>query len=103
MSKRLVLCLAIILLLLGALHAQEEKKTKKILKNADVVVMTQNHFDDDTLVKVIEVSETDFDVSSDALVDLMKQGVSSNVCRAMLAAARKKRTPPPSANSQPAA
>ena len=103
MPKRLVLCLALILLLHGALQAQEEKKAKKVLKNADVVLMTQNHFDDDTLIKVIDVSETDFDVSSDALVDLMKQGVSANVCRAMLASARKKKTPPTPANSQPAA
>ena len=100
-TKCLPICLALLLLLLGALHAQEDKKTKKILKNADIVLMTQNHFDDDTLVKVIEISETDFDVSSDALVELMRQGVSQNVCRSMLAATRKKRTaastpePPP--------
>ncbi len=92
MPKRLILCLTASLLLVGALVAQQEKKDKKVLKNADIVLMTQNHFDDDTLTKVIEVSDTDFDVSSDALVELMRQGVSSNVCRAMLASARKKRT-----------
>ena len=91
MSKRLFVCLALVLLLFGALNAQEEKKAKKVLKNADIVLMTQNHFDDETVIKVIEISDTDFDVSSDALVDLMKQGVSSNVCRAMLSATRKKR------------
>jgi hypothetical protein len=115
MSKRPVLCLALLLLLIGGLRAQDEKKTKKVLKNADVVLMTQNHFDDDTLVKIIDISETDFDVSTDALVELMKQGVSSNVCRAMLAASRKKHiaqaatpvaapstAPPGSANPSPA-
>ena len=100
MPKRLVLCLALVLLLLGAMNAQEEKK-KKVLKNSDIVLMTQNHFDDDTLVKIIEVSDSDFDVSSDALVELMKQGVSSNVCRAMLASTRKKRTASPVTSPEP--
>ncbi|HMK23091.1 MAG TPA: hypothetical protein VK466_12220, partial [Terriglobales bacterium] len=102
MPKRLVLCLVLVLLLLGALNAQEEKKARKVLKNADIVLMTQNHFDDETLTKIIEVSDTDFDVSTDALVDLMKQGVSSNVCRAMLTATRKKRTAASASNLQAA-
>ena len=97
--KRLPICLALFLLLLPALHAQEEKK-KKILKNSDIVLMTQNHFDDDTLTKLIEISDTDFDVSSDALVELMRQGVSQNVCRAMLAATRKKHSAAPAEPSQ---
>lgn len=100
MPKRLVLCLALVLLLLGALNAQEEKKEKKVLKNADIVLMTQSHFDDDMLIKVIEVSDTDFDVSSDALVDLMKQGVTANVLRAMLVSVRKKRTAAPPSNAE---
>jgi hypothetical protein len=102
MFKRPVLCLALLLLLIGGLRAQDEKKAKKVLKNADIVLMTQNHFDDDTLIKVIDVSETDFDVSTDALVDLMKQGVGSNVCRAMLAATRKKRNAPQASTPEPA-
>jgi hypothetical protein len=93
--ERLPICLALLLLMISALHAQEAKKTKKILKNADIVLMTQNHFDDDTLTRLIEISDTDFDVSSDALVDLMRQGVSQNVCRAMLAANRKKHSAAP--------
>src|SRR5215470_8407401 len=103
MYKRPVLCLAVLLLLIGGLRAQDEKKAKKVLMNADVVLMTQNHFDDDTLIKVIDVSETDFDVSTDALVELMKQGVSSNVCRAMLAATRKKRNALQTKNPEPPA
>ena len=99
--KRLPICLALLLLLLGTLHAQEEKKTKKILKNADIVLMTQNHFDDDTLAKLIEMSDNDFDVSSDALVELMRQGVSQSVCRAMLAATRKKRSAASPASPEP--
>lgn len=99
MPKRLLLCLPCILLLLPALHAQGEKKEKKILKNADIVMMVQNHFDDDTLIKLIEMSKTDFDISEDALVELMKQGVSSPVARAMLASAHKQQAANKSAPS----
>ena len=85
------LVLAFALLLISLSPAQEPKKAKKPLKNADIVLMTQNHFDDETLSKLIEVSDTDFDISGDALVELKNQGVSAPVIRAMLeAAARKK-------------
>jgi len=91
MAKKRFLCITL-LLLLPALHAQDAKKDQKILKNPDIVMMVQNHFDDDTLIKIIHVSQTDFDVSEDALVDLMKQGVSSPVIRAMMSAHRKQST-----------
>jgi hypothetical protein len=90
MPRRRLLTLTCVLLLLTALVAQEEKQDKKILKNADVLLMVQNHFDDDTLVKIIEVSDSDFDISGNALIDLKKQGVSSQVLRAMLTAVQKK-------------
>ncbi|MGH9496210.1 MAG: hypothetical protein ACRD3B_14520, partial [Candidatus Sulfotelmatobacter sp.] len=54
-------------------------------------LMTQNHFDDETLIKVIEVSETDFDVTGGALIDLKNQGVSPVVLRAMLESVHKNR------------
>ena len=97
MPRRRILTLTCVLLLLTALVAQEEKQEKKILKNADVLLMVQNHFDDDTLVKIIEVSDSDFDISGNALIELKKQGVSSEVLRAMLASVQKKRaaTQPP--------
>ena len=60
---------------------------KKVLTNADIVLMTQDHFDDDTLIQVIKVSQTDFDISGDALVKLKDEGVSTAVIRAMLQAA----------------
>jgi hypothetical protein len=91
MKKRLALILACVLSLLSAVAAQEEKKDKKVLKNADIVLMTQNHFDDETLTRIIEVSETDFDISGDALIALKNQSVSSAVMRAMLQAAEDKR------------
>lgn len=83
MSRRLLLCLTCILLC-STLGAQQENRDKKFLTNADIVLMVQNHFDDDTLIKIIQVSQSDFDVSGTALVDLKNQGVSPAVLRAML-------------------
>jgi hypothetical protein len=91
MRKNLLLAVSCILLLLSVSAAQDDKKEKKVLKNADIVMMTQNHFDDETLTKIIEVSDTDFDISGDALIELKNQGVSSAVVRAMLQATQKKK------------
>lgn len=108
MRNRLLLALACTLLLAAVSSAQEEKKEKKPLTNADIILMTKNQFDDETLLKIIEVSDTDFDISGDALVDMKNQGVSSAVLRAMLEAARKRHraesasSPPLSASPKPA-
>lgn len=91
MRRLLPLALLFVFLLLPVLAGQETNPEKKTLKNADIVLMTQNHFDDETLLKVIEVSETDFDVSGDALISMKNQGVSPVVLRAMLQASQKKR------------
>jgi hypothetical protein len=90
MRKFLSLAFACVLLLLPA-QGENPKQEKKVLKNADIALMTQNHFDDETLIKIIQVSDTDFDISGDALISLKNQGVSSAVMRAMLQAARNKK------------
>jgi hypothetical protein len=97
MPKHRALGLACVLLLFSTLYAQEDKRDPAVMKNADVLLMVQNHFDDETLIKTIEVADTDFDVSGGALIDLKRQGVSSAVLRAMLASVQKKRagTQPP--------
>ncbi len=102
MLKRWIL-LTTLLLLPSLLHAQEAKQEKKVLKNADIVTMVQNHFDDETLIKIIQVSETDFDVSEDALVDLMKQNVSTPVVRAMMSSAHKQHVVKAAVSTDPAA
>jgi hypothetical protein len=102
MRNKLLLVLACVLFLIGASASQEEKKDKKILTNAAIVLMVKNQFDDETLLKIIEVSDTDFDVSGDALIDLKSQGVSSPVLRAMLQATQKKRRPAVNASAPPA-
>ncbi|HYL62260.1 MAG TPA: hypothetical protein VE077_06525 [Candidatus Methylomirabilis sp.] len=91
MPRRMALVLAFALLLFSSSSAQEPKREKKVLKNADVVRMTQNEFDDETLLKIIQISDTDFDISSDALIELKNQGVSHAVIRAMLEAAAQKK------------
>lgn len=109
MRNKWLLALVCLALLACASPAQEEKKEKKPLTNADIVLMTKNQFDDETLLKIIEVSDTDFDISGDALVDMKNQGVSSAVLRAMLDATRKRRragsagSAPLSASPEPAA
>jgi len=103
MPKKLLLAASCVLLLLSATIAQDDKKEKKVLRNADIVLMTQNHFDDETLTKIIEVSESDFDISGDALIDLKNQGVSSAVLRAMLQAKQKKKQAALEAQPAPAA
>lgn len=90
MRRRLLLILTCSVLLLPA-AAQNDKTDKKVLRNADIVLMTQNHFDDDTLTKIIEVSDSDFDISGDALIALKNQGVSAAVMRAMLQATMDKK------------
>lgn len=99
MRKSLVLLF--VLLLASASLSQDQKQESKTLRNSDIVLMTQNHFDDETLVKAIEASETDFDISSDALIELKNQGVSPPVLRAMLEATKKKHAAP-TANDKPA-
>ena len=97
MPKRPALCVLCLLLMIVGLQAQvgqtdAAKTDKKVLKNADIVMMAQNHFDDETLVKTIEVSDTDFDISGAALIDLKNQGISPIVLRAMLESCSKKRS-----------
>ena len=114
MRTKLLFALACLLLLGTTSRAQEEKKEKKVMSNADILLMTKNQFDDDTLIHLIHASDTNFDTSGEALIDLKNQGVSSAVLRAMLQAAQHKRrvaeeaaapaspstsAPPPDSNS----
>jgi hypothetical protein len=91
MRNHLFLVLSVLLLLASLAVAQDDKKQKKVLKNADIVLMVQDHFDDETLIKLIEVSDTDFDISGDSLIEMKDKGVSAPVLRAMLQATQRKR------------
>src|SRR5262249_40681002 len=90
---RKILALVLLCTIVSVISAQESPKPKKVLTNADIVLMTQDHFDDDTLIQVIKVSQTDSDISGDALVKLKDEGVSTAVIRAMLQAAENNKHP----------
>jgi hypothetical protein len=91
MQKKRFLVLTCGLFLLAAAAGQEAPKEKKVLKNADVVLMAENHFDDETLLRIIDVADTDFDISGDELIRMKNAGVSSAVLRAMLQATQRKK------------
>jgi hypothetical protein len=99
MLKRVCFALVCGIILAAPLSAQEVQQEKKTLKNADIVMMMQNHFDDETLLKIIDVSDSDFDISPDALIALKNEGVSSVVLRAMLQAAPRKQRAASAASS----
>jgi hypothetical protein len=99
MLRRISFVLVCGIVLATSLFAQEAPKEKKTLKNADIVVMVQNHFDDETLLKIIEVSDTDFDISPDSLIAMKNEGVTPAVLRAMLQATSRKQHPAPAASA----
>jgi len=70
--------------LLAAIAAQAQ--TQKALTNAEVVTMTKDAFAPALIVKAIQSSATDFDVSAQALIELKNAGVDQSVMEAMLAA-----------------
>jgi hypothetical protein len=94
MRTKLSFCVLAVALFCAALLLAQEKQQSKPLENADIVQMVQNRFDEDTLLTVIDVNDTHFDVSPAALIELKKAGVSDKVIRAMLAAPERKRSRP---------
>jgi hypothetical protein len=61
-------------------------QTKKPLSNADILMMTKQGFESPVIFTAIQTNETDFDVSTHALVDLKNSGVARPDLEAMLAA-----------------
>ncbi len=79
-------------LLAACLAVPSLAQTQKALTNADIINMTKQGFDPPLIIKAIESSPTDFDVSAQALVDLKNAGVQQSVIEAMLSAQAKKPT-----------
>jgi hypothetical protein len=77
---------AILLILSIGAVSVTAAQTRKPLTNSDIVNMTKQGFDVDLIVKAIQSSSTDFDVSAQALVDLKNAGVNQSVMGAMLTA-----------------
>lgn len=61
-------------------------QTQKPITNADIVNMTKQNFDASLIVKDIQSSNTDFDTSPQALIELKNAGVDTSVMDAMLSA-----------------
>jgi hypothetical protein len=61
-------------------------QTQEALTNADMVTMTKDGFAPALIVKAIQSSSTNFDVSAQALVELQNAGVDQSVMEAMLTA-----------------
>jgi hypothetical protein len=80
--RRLALGLAFIVVFVPGLSGQ----TRKPLNNDDIMDMTKQNFDPHLIITAIQSSETDFDVSAHALLDLKNAGVDATVMEAMLAA-----------------
>lgn len=88
--KNISLFLFLTALLLLPISAQQNKG---ILKNADVVLMSQKGLGDDVIIKAIETSEANFATSTAALIQLHDSKVSDNIIKAMQdAQARRGRT-----------
>jgi hypothetical protein len=79
---RFLLLLALSMFVAPAPFAQ----TQKPLTNADIINMTTQGFDAALIVKDIGSSSTDFDTSTEALINLKNAGVDKSVLEAMLAA-----------------
>jgi hypothetical protein len=103
---RLLLLLALSVFIVPASLAQ----TQKPLTNADIINMTSQGFEAALIVRDIQSSSTDFDTSTQALINLKNAGVDKSVLEAMLAAQSAKPTgtveavrgAPPTDPSQPA-
>lgn len=94
-QKLACLGLALVILASGAAFAQAQsaptapaaQPEKKPLTNADVVKLVQAGLAEDTIVLAIHNSQTSFDTSPEALIDLKAKGVPAAVINAMLGAA----------------
>ncbi len=64
---------------------QKSTPSEGVLKNQDIVKMAKAGFDDATILSKIQKSQCDFDTSTDALIQLKHDGVSSPVIKAMVA------------------
>jgi hypothetical protein len=97
-SRKLLMRLALIVIVTGgviggAMSAAASGafgQTQKRLTNADVTSMTKQGLDPSLIVKDIEGSSSDFDISPQALIDLKNAGVDKSVMDAMLSAQARK-------------
>jgi hypothetical protein len=90
--KQWFACAALLVFVPLAIVAQ----TRKPLTNDDIINMTKQGFGPPLIIKLIQTSDTNFDVSPQALIDLKSAGVSESVMEAMLSP----QASPPGATNQ---
>jgi hypothetical protein len=103
MKRRSAVLLLCILVICIARVLAQAPSAADILTNKSVIEMVAAKLPEDVIVVRIQTSKTDFDLSTPALVELTKNGVSSNIIKAMIAPAPGKETvvapaPPPDPN-----
>ncbi|MFM9904877.1 MAG: hypothetical protein ACKVQJ_09945 [Pyrinomonadaceae bacterium] len=93
-QHKIAFCITFACLILSA-QATAQQVTPKEMTNADVIKMVKAGLPDSTITAAIQQSPTNFDISTDALIELKNQGVSSAVMGAMLQTKNKKESPTP--------
>ena len=71
----------------GQLQSEAEEEANRAIRNDDIVSMFRDGLADEVILEVIRTSEVDFDVSPATLGELNREGLSSAVIAAMVAAA----------------
>jgi len=66
------------------------KQAAEVLTNANIISMVKEQLSDDLIIKIINKSEANFDVSINSLIELSNQNVSSAVISAMKSAMKRK-------------
>jgi hypothetical protein len=79
-------CVFALLVLCAFSAAATFAQTQKALTNADIVTMSGQGFDPALIIKTIQSSPTNFDISPQALIELKNAGVQQSVMEAMLSA-----------------
>lgn len=86
--KKWVLLLSIIsiaLLLFTSIgYSEGESGKKEVVTNKTVLKMVRAELGDELIIKKIKTSKTDFDLSTDAIIELKEAGVSEKVIEAMM-------------------
>jgi hypothetical protein len=69
---------------------QAKAGNSKMLTNENIINMVKEKLPDDFIIKIINKSEVEFDVSIDGMINLSAKNVSSEVIKAMKIAMKQK-------------
>jgi hypothetical protein len=90
--KRFAHCAGLIVALALLIAVPVSAQADKPLTNDDILQMIKAGFDEETVVKAIAASSTNFDISVGGLLALKQAGVSEQIIKAMLDAEARKRS-----------